>query len=719
MSLENVQFIDSASILSLNATGSLYGTSLTASYITSSNVHGTVTSSSYAISASYALTYTPLSTTQSISASYVSSSNSIINTLNGTTNLNLNASSGWISFQTSGSEKLRIFNNGNITNYSQVSLVSASNNSQYYTIQLWGNGFFQSALLALTSPASHTLFIGINATGSTIGGQSGYPIIFKDNVDYNNPDPLNSGTETMRLQSGKVGIGGIYPLSNSLDVAGNISCSAVTASIGKINTLTSSIELISGSSQTPLSIVTNTPNYTQLIMQNTTSSNSASTDMVITNDKGAIDSNGYYIDTGINSSLYNQGFVGNANEGYHYFTGSSSNNNFFIGNATPNSNLNLFAGGIINTASVILDYNNNLSASNFVGPTNINLTAANGYASIFTGGSEKYRFFANGNVSNGDFTNQPGAASNSQYYVAGHVSTAVNGKCLFTFASRLNNTAFIGNDSASVITIGGEGAGRQISFKTGISYGSSDPLLTGTEVMRINNTGVGIGTLPVNTLDVAGNISCSIITSSLFNGVANSSIISYPWFTRDIGTGILVGSSSYSSSNNTFTIIGGGGDIWGNADAFRYMFMSMTGNKNTMITYISSQSDGDASWSKSGLMIRDSLSSAGANAMICITSGNGIAFQYRSTDSGSSTTTTAAGTVPIWVKLYQNGTQVTGSYSSDGVSWTQLGATNLTMSNAATPYMGLAVTAHDSSLLCTSNFQNTALPSAVITIPVG
>src|SRR5262249_8541561 len=66
-------------------------------------------------------------------------------------------------------------------------------------------------------------------------------------------------------------------------------------------------------------------------------------------------------------------------------------------------------------------------------------------------------------------------------------------------------------------------------------------------------------------------------------------------------------------------------------------------------------------------------------------------------------------TLPYWVKLTRLGSTFTGSISSDGVSWTQVGSATIPM--AASVYMGLAVTARDTSAAITATFDNVGATS--------
>ena len=96
------------------------------------------------------------------------------------------------------------------------------------------------------------------------------------------------------------------------------------------------------------------------------------------------------------------------------------------------------------------------------------------------------------------------------------------------------------------------------------------------------------------------------------------------------------GSASYASG--VFTVNGGGADIWGGSDQFNYVSQPLTGN-GTIVARVTSQSDTDP-WAKAGVMIKQSTTSGSSYALLGVTPGNGIAFQYgfNTTVSGGSYT---------------------------------------------------------------------------------
>ena len=77
-------------------------------------------------------------------------------------------------------------------------------------------------------------------------------------------------------------------------------------------------------------------------------------------------------------------------------------------------------------------------------------------------------------------------------------------------------------------------------------------------------------------------------------------------------------------------------------------------------------------------MARDSMDPGAANAFIAVTPGNGVTWQYRSSDGGGCNNNTTSGSAPYWVKLVRSGNTFTGYCSPNGTTWTQLGSTTLT-----------------------------------------
>ena len=178
-----------------------------------------------------------------------------------------------------------------------------------------------------------------------------------------------------------------------------------------------------------------------------------------------------------------------------------------------------------------------------------------------------------------------------------------------------------------------------------------------------------------------------------------------PWMTQDMGTVGLPGTAGFT--NSVFTLVGAGADIQGTADAFRFVYVTVTG-PCTIIARVVSVQNIDP-WSKAGVMVRASLDPGAANAFVAVTPGNGVTWQYRSSAGGSTSYNNTSGpSAPYWVKLVRSGSTFTGYSSADGVTWTPQGTNTMTMS--FTVYVGLALTSHNTSSLCTATFDNVTVP---------
>ena len=86
--------------------------------------------------------------------------------------------------------------------------------------------------------------------------------------------------------------------------------------------------------------------------------------------------------------------------------------------------------------------------------------------------------------------------------------------------------------------------------------------------------------------------------------------------------------------------------------------------------------------------------------------GDGISVQYRAAAGASAIQLVQlAGTVPAYLKVARAGTTFTANTSADGVTWTPVAGSVVTLANlSGTLLAGLAVTSHNGGVLCTVTF---------------
>lgn len=189
----------------------------------------------------------------------------------------------------------------------------------------------------------------------------------------------------------------------------------------------------------------------------------------------------------------------------------------------------------------------------------------------------------------------------------------------------------------------------------------------------------------------------------------------------DIGSPLPAGSMSctntYNEATATYTVNGGGTDIWDASDKFQFASQTLTGTSATAIVRVTSLSNTN-SWSKTGLMFRDSSAAGSIFADVLITPSNGLVFQWRATTNGTATgatvTTVPAPTAsnPVWLKLVKSGSNISAYYATGTAtpsSWTQVSTTRTVTFSGNSCLAGLALTSHAWGSLCTATLDNLSL----------
>jgi regulation of enolase protein 1 (concanavalin A-like superfamily) len=173
------------------------------------------------------------------------------------------------------------------------------------------------------------------------------------------------------------------------------------------------------------------------------------------------------------------------------------------------------------------------------------------------------------------------------------------------------------------------------------------------------------------------------------------------WSVADIGHTGAPGSASYAGG--TFTVQGGGADVWGTSDALNYVYTPLSGDAS-IVARVASVSD-QANWVKAGVMIRSALDPSAAQAFMLVSHAKGVAFQRRTTEGVASLSTSGTySTAPRWVRLVRRGATISGYESADGIHWTLVGSDSFNM--PGTVYVGLAVSSHVDGTLATATFDS-------------
>lgn len=202
------------------------------------------------------------------------------------------------------------------------------------------------------------------------------------------------------------------------------------------------------------------------------------------------------------------------------------------------------------------------------------------------------------------------------------------------------------------LTIASSPAGLTVGFNAGFSSSN------GTSWTQVGSVTISMPATVCVGLPVTSHNNAALATAVIDQVAVNFSGV---FQSQDIGAVGVAGSATLSGS--TYTLRGGGADIWGAADGFRFAYQPVSGNSSIVARVDSVQNTNV--WAKAGVMIRESLAPNARHVMMVVTPGSGTAFQRRTSTGGTSLTTGGpAVTAPYWVRVVRSNNTFTASVST-------------------------------------------------------
>ncbi len=193
--------------------------------------------------------------------------------------------------------------------------------------------------------------------------------------------------------------------------------------------------------------------------------------------------------------------------------------------------------------------------------------------------------------------------------------------------------------------------------------------------------------------------------------VVGSALVAADWITQDMGPSSARRGQGIEFGG-LFTVTGtGAGYSAVTTDQAHIMVRQISGDGSIVARLTSLP----VSTALAGVTMRDSMTRGARRAVLGFVPGTGLQFRARTTVSVSDTVvaTQTGLSLPLWLKLERNATtgDVIASYGSDGIAWTQLGATTaITMDALADT--GLTTTSNSTSSSATAVFDNVTLTPA-------
>jgi lysophospholipase L1-like esterase len=181
-----------------------------------------------------------------------------------------------------------------------------------------------------------------------------------------------------------------------------------------------------------------------------------------------------------------------------------------------------------------------------------------------------------------------------------------------------------------------------------------------------------------------------------------------PWQRLDVGATGYSGADALEQTGSV-RVLGGGASIGGRADAFRFVYQTTAGDAEIAARVGAPRSldplAETAGGASAGVMLRETPARDARHVAVVVTARGGVSFRWRTSRGGPTGSADVVGiTPPVWLRVSRGGNDFFGSYSADGVNWTQIGtARRIAMGVGA--HAGLAVNSARPRQIAVANFE--------------
>ena len=178
------------------------------------------------------------------------------------------------------------------------------------------------------------------------------------------------------------------------------------------------------------------------------------------------------------------------------------------------------------------------------------------------------------------------------------------------------------------------------------------------------------------------------------------------WTATDIGDAVPGGQRR--NLEGGLTVYGGGSDIWGEADSFRFLHREGVGDFILSATVTSLGDTHD--FAKAGLMVRSDLSPGAAHVLVHVTPGGRVVLGHRDQPGGRMVEDAVeAIPLPLRLRLSRQGDQLIGEYACGDHGWQRVGNVLALPALSGARPVGIAVLSHQAAGLTEASFTDVEL----------
>jgi TolB protein len=174
----------------------------------------------------------------------------------------------------------------------------------------------------------------------------------------------------------------------------------------------------------------------------------------------------------------------------------------------------------------------------------------------------------------------------------------------------------------------------------------------------------------------------------------------------DISGPLRAGSATFDASRGEYLITGGGANMWGQADAFHFLYRQASGDL-TLTASVRFPHSGGNPHKKAGWMVRQGLGPSAPYADLVVHASGLTALQYRLTEGGNTREIQSKISMPETIRMVRLGNTFSLWAARAGGPLELAGSVEIPLADPVN--VGLAVCAHDSGALEDAAFSNVSM----------
>jgi Tol biopolymer transport system component len=177
----------------------------------------------------------------------------------------------------------------------------------------------------------------------------------------------------------------------------------------------------------------------------------------------------------------------------------------------------------------------------------------------------------------------------------------------------------------------------------------------------------------------------------------------------DVGANPKTGSAVYDSASGEYRVTGGGENMWGDVDAFHFLWRRISGDA-TITADLRFIGEGAVGHRKAVLIFRQSLEPDAPYADVALHGDGLTSLQYRTTAGSETQEFRSTVNAPVHLRIDRRGNQFTITVSKEGGEAVTSGPATVTLSDPV--YAGIGTCSHNAQVLETAVFSNVRVQPA-------